>query len=311
MSNIIIGVGETGSKITLDIINKINIDYILIKNKKTVECNPNYIEIEIPKLLNPSASKIRQSLNIRKEEIISKVKHYSSVTIVGNLSSRFGIAVLPMIAKLLKEMQKEVVCIVILPFGFEKEKIFRCGTSLSFLQTYSDSVIIADNDMFLKSRDDSDIYECFEITNTAIKDILLLFFENYFPSDLNLISSSNTKTSLENMLIEILSRVINKLDPDKINQTFIYLSPSKEKFNNIQPIIESTRKILDKSYVEINLITKNKEALKMHMVVGTKQNCYYNYDPINEIIPKRNILDFEPEISLPETMEIIALKNIE
>lgn len=304
------GVGDTGSKITLDIVKKTDVNYLLLKNKKSDKDNSNNIIIDTPNLINPPISRIRHSLYLKKEEIISKVKDFNSIIIIGNLSSKFGMAVLPIITQFLRNLQIEIICMVILPFGFEKEKIFRCGTALSFLQIYSDSVIIIDNDMFLRNNIDSNVYDCYEITNSAIKDIIILFFEKHFPDKLNIISSSKTKEKLENMLIEILNMVTDKIDPNKIKQTFMYIFPSKENFDNIQTVVESTRKLLDKSDVEVNFITKNKDTLKMHLVISTQQNLYDSYDPL-KIIPQKNVLDFEPEISLSNSKDIQLLKNIE
>ena len=178
---LIIGVGETGSKITLDIIKEINSEYILLNTKKNSEYIAKNIMIDTVSWVNPPIFKIRESFLEQLDKISAIVHDYNNIIIIGNLASKFGIAIIPLLTNLLyKTGGKEIFSFVIMPFGFEKHKIFHSGVSLSFIKNYSNSTIIVDNNSFFINNPELSIPECFKITNNAIKDIIISSYGKEF-----------------------------------------------------------------------------------------------------------------------------------
>ena len=49
---------------------------------------------------------------------------------------------------------------------------------------------------------------------------------------------------------------------------------------------------------------------KCHILVKTNKDIISGYDPLNFLIPKKNILDFEPEIAMDD-IQLPYFKDIE
>ena len=101
-----------------------------------------------------------------------------------------------------------------MPFGFEKRKIFHSGVSLSFVNTYSNSTIIVDNNSFLKNNPELSFPECFRITNNAIKDIIISSYEKGFPDEFNIIATCKESDNIE----EVFSNSLSMSNNSEINK---------------------------------------------------------------------------------------------
>ncbi|MFI5407293.1 MAG: hypothetical protein ACHQ1D_12385, partial [Nitrososphaerales archaeon] len=210
----IIGVGNAGIKITNQVLEKVNLDYLFLGNhSSTVSDYGNKIEITNPSRINPSLDQIRKTLLEATDDILSKVNQYQSIIIVGNLASQFGSAVLPVLSQMLRNnMNRELICLTILPFGFEKEKLFRCGVSLSFLCKFVNSVIVIDNNAIIRNGNDISIEQCYKITNTAIVDIIVQSVTKSFPEKFNFVISNRSTKGIKNAFIETMAQLTQKID---------------------------------------------------------------------------------------------------
>jgi cell division protein FtsZ len=308
--SLIIGVGEAGSKITLDIIKEVNTEYLLLNSKHNSKYTIKNIIIDTTSWINPPIYKIRESLMGNLDKILSIVSNYSNIIIIGNLASKFGIAIIPLLTNIVHNMEeKEIMSFVIMPFGFEKGRIFHSGVSLSFINNYSNSTVIVDNDSFLKNNPELSIPECFGITNNAIKDVITSSFGKGFPNDFNVIASCKESENIEEVFNNSVA-MFNNSNIETIEKTFMYIYPAKEKIDKIDNIIKTVEKITNESENEISIITNTGDLTKIHLVVRTNDVLFSSYDPLNQFILNKNFLDFEPETN-QNIKEISHLKNIE
>ncbi len=308
--SLIIGVGEAGSKITLDIIKEVNSEYLLLNSKHNFKYTIKNIIIDTTSWINPPIYKIRESLMGKLDKILSIVSNYSNIIIIGNLASKFGIAIIPLLTNIVHNMgEKEIMSFVIMPFGFEKGRIFHSGVSLSFINNYSNATVIVDNDSFLKNNPELSIPECFGITNNAIKDVITSSFDKGFPNDFNVIASCKESENIEEVFNNSVAMFINS-NVETIEKTFMYIYPAKEKIDKIDNIIKTVEKITNESENEISIITNTGDLTKIHLVVRTNDVLFSSYDPLNQFILNKNFLDFEPETN-QNIKEISHLKNIE
>ncbi len=247
-----------------------------------------------------------------KDEILSKVNEYQSIIIVGNLASKFGSAVLPVLSQILKNnMKREIICLTILPFGFEKEKLFRCGVSLSFLCKFVNSVIVIDNNSIIRNGNDISIEQCYEITNTAIVDIIVQSMNKSFPEKFNFVASSNKSTDgIKDAFIDTMAQLTQKIDINSIQKCSLYLYQPTEKISIMKNVIETANNLLSEAEQEVNIIEEGNEITKCHILVKTNNDIISGYDPLNFLIPKKNILDFEPEIAMDD-IQIPYFNDIE
>jgi cell division protein FtsZ len=307
---LIIGVGETGSKITLDIIKQINSDYLLLNPKKNSKDNAKNIMVDTESWINPSIYKIREFFLKKIDRILEIVNNYTNIIIIGNLASKFGIAVMPKLTNILHTSgEKEIISFVIMPFGFEKCRIFHSGVSLSFINNYSNSTIIIDNNSFLKNNPELTIPECFRITNNAIKDVIITSVDKGFPNDFNVIATCKESDNIEDVFSNSLT-MSNNSDIETIEKTFMYIYPAKEKIDKIDSIIKTVQKIIKESENEINIVSSSGNSTKIHLMVKTDNLLFSSYDPLNQFIPFNNFLDYEPETN-QDIKELSYLQNIE
>ena len=302
LNTCIIGVGNAGIKITTKVLEKVSLDHLFLENHSPKGSHVDRkIEIMTPSRINPSLDQLRKTLMEAKDEILSKVNEYQSIIIVGNLASRFGSAVLPVLSQILKnKMKREIICLTILPFGFEKEKLFRCGVSLSFLCKFVNSVIVIDNNSIVRNGDDISIEECYKITNAAIVDIIVQSMNKSFPEKFNFVTSNKPTEGIKNAFIDTMAQLAQKIDINSIQKCSLYLYQPKEKISIIENVIETTNNLLSEAEKEVNIIEEGNEITKCHILVNTNKDIVSGYDPLNFLIPKKNILDFEPEIAMDD-----------
>jgi cell division protein FtsZ len=312
LNTCIIGVGNAGIKIATKVLEKVDLDHLfLAKHSSIVSGNEKKIEITIPSRINPSSDQIRKTLLEASDDILSKVSKYQSIIIVGNLASRFGSAVLPVLSKILKSnMNREIICVTILPFGFEKEKLFHCGVSLSFLCNLVNSVIVIDNNAIIRNGNDVSIEQCYDITNTAMVDIIVQSVTKCFPNKFNFVTSIKSPKGMKNAFIETMAQLTQEIDIDSIQKCSLYLYQPTEKISVIRNIIETVDNLLSDVEQEVNILEEGNDTTKCHILVNTNKDIVSGYDPLNFLIPKRNILDFEPEIAVDD-IQLPNFKDIE
>ncbi len=306
---LIIGVGETGSKITMDVIKEINSQYLLLNTKKNSKYISNNIIIDTVSWIKPPISKIRESFFEQIDKISAIVENHSNILIIGNLASKFGIAIIPLLTNILKIGGKEIFSFVIMPFGFEKRKIFLSGVSLSFINNYSKSTVIIDNNSFLKNNPELSFPECFRITNNAIKDIIISSYHKGFPSEFNVIATCKESDNIEDVFSNSLA-MFNNSNIETIKKSFMFIYPAKEKIDKIDSIIKTTERITNDIDNEIDIISNTDNLAKIHLLIQTNNSMFSSYDPLNQFIPPNNFLDFEPETN-QNIKEISYLRNIE
>ena len=198
------------------------------------------------------------------DDILSKVNQYQSIIIVGNLASQFGSAVLPVLSQMLKNnMNREIICLTILPFGFEKEKLFRCGVSLSFLCKFVNSVIVIDNNAIIRNGNDISIEQCYKITNTAIVDIIVQSVTKSFPEKFNFVTSNKSTKGIKNAFIETMAQLTQKIDINSIQKCSLYLYQPTEKISIMKNVIETANNLLSEVEQEVNILEEGNDTHKM------------------------------------------------
>lgn len=290
-------------------IGQINSDYLLITNNSYKTWNSDRtVKIDFRNIINPSQDLMRKAFLDSADKIIRKIYEYQSVILIGNLASRFGAAILPMLAQMLRTKTNiEIVCVAILPFSFEKEKLFRCGVSLSLLSRYIENIIVIDNDAVLRKNHDLPLDEHLKTTNRAISDIIIESINKTFPIKFNLISTSGIRSpSLKDAFLETFSSLTEKINLSDIQKYSLYLYQPNASILAIKNMVESSNNLLPSAQQELNLMSEKNGQTRCHIMVKTDHSIISLYDPLNLFIPKNNILDFEPEIAMDE----VKLNNI-
>ena len=313
-SSCIVGVGDAGSKITIDLINRVNSDYLLLTNSALKSLSSDkVIQIDTGNIINPSPEVIRKSFLESSKDIFGKVGEFQSIILIGNLASRFGSAILPILAQLIrKNTNIQLVCLVILPFSFEKEKLFRCGVSLSMLSRYIENILVIDNDAVIRNDLDLSLEEHFNLTNQAISDIVTESLNKTFPSKFNFVTTSRINSSkIKDAFIDTMSALTEKINLSDIQKYSLYLFQSSENVSVIKNVVESSNSLLPSAQQDINLISKDSGQTRCHILATTDHRLVSLYDPLDFFIPKENVLDFEPEIAMNEGVKLDYIRDLE
>src|SRR3989338_3574324 len=197
-STLVIGLGGAGSKLAIDAHKNLDADCLLISHDKhDLKHDCSTISINTGSIVNPSTYLIRGYANKIADDIKSKISNYSSIVLVANLAGKAGSAIAPIVTHLCKESGKDLISFAIMPFKFEKDRIFQAGISLKRLRE-SSTCIVVDNDALLDCNPDLTQKACYEIANAAILHVINSLKSSYLADGtLNSITSISSKVFRE------------------------------------------------------------------------------------------------------------------
>lgn len=311
---IVIAVGEAGENIVKTLKGKVNSDYLFIKRNGLLdECSGLTFKVDVENVLNPTPHIIRKAFLEFENRFIECIQNKNSVIIIGNLASSFGSAILPVLGKSLRDHGiNQVVCFVIMPFSFEKPKLFRSGVSLKLLAECISNLVVIDNSAILRNEIEVQIGEYYETVNHAVSDIIAEAFNKYFPSKLNLISTNlNRECNLSDAFIDTMALMTERINISDIEKCSLYLYGQSSDTATVRSIMESTSNIMPHSINEVNLIGIKKQQTRCHIMINTGMQAISTYDPLDKLISQKNVLDFEPEIGIADAVNLTLIKNLE
>lgn len=313
---LLIGIGGVGTKLAAASNNNLGYDCLLVSNDRRdlTSDNCDSVFIDSQPWVNPSSHKIR-SLGLQSEaKIRSSLGAHSTIVLVANLAGRCGTAIGPLISKLSKEdPSKKVISFVIMPFRFEKDRIFQAGVSLRRLRESSDATIVIDNDALLNNNPDLSLTKCYEITNEAICEVISSISISIIQNSVSLLCTGRPDSkSVESHVKDCLSMLYENSDPSAIKMATLYLMGGAElsvgTVNSIANILHEIFK--QQEVVDVSLAMPNSQALRVHLLAAVHETTRFNnYDPLAEVIPRENTLDWEEMESSPDIE--ITIPNLE
>ena len=87
---LVIGRGGAGSKLSMEMKETLNADYLRISNDKKDLDKHNSIHISTKSIINPSTQMIRGCALEYKEEIAKQISQYETIIIMANLAVKAG-----------------------------------------------------------------------------------------------------------------------------------------------------------------------------------------------------------------------------
>ena len=188
---LVIGIGSVGSKLAIKAKDALNSDCLLISNdSKDLSSKNDSIYISTKSVVNPSVRLIRGSTYMAADEIKSKIANYSTVILMSNLAGKAGAAMAPVVSEMCKESDKGIVSFAIMPFKYEKDRIFNSGISLKRVRENSECTIVLDNDSLLESNPDLNSKTCYDIANSAIMHVIKSLSTSEISFETNILTTS-------------------------------------------------------------------------------------------------------------------------
>ena len=306
---LVIGLGGVGSKLANEAKNVLNSDYLIISNdSKDISSENESIHVSTDSIINPSIQLIRGSTYKISKEIKSKISQYSTIVLMSNLAGKAGAAIAPVVSQMCKETNKELISFAVMPFKYEKERIFNSGISLKRVRENSQCTIVLDNDSLLESNPDLTSKACYNIANSAIMHVVKSLESSEISSETSILTTSKNGQSMEDSLRDSLKMLYENAPPNAIKSSMLYVTGG----DNIPVgIINSIKNITSGITNEVNsqISTSSSDESKVIMLSSIQgMTKFDNYDPLG-MIPQEQTLDWDtPDCSIDCKLDLYQLE---
>ena len=294
---LIIGLGGVGAKLTEKAKESLNSDCLLISHDQKDLTPENSIKISTKSVVNPSAHLIRGSTLEKLDEIKQNISNYSTIILMSNLAGKAGIGIGPIISKICKEEEKNLLSFAIMPFKFEKERIFQSGIALKRIREDSHCTIVLDNDALLDSNPELTLKQCYDISNKAIDSVVLSLKSSEISDDTNVLSVSKSSDDIEISLKDSLRMLYEDVPPNSIKRSMLYVYHGANiPVGVLNSISNITGGIFDEDSIHVDMSSEESKVVMLSSVQGEIR--FDKYDPLG-IIPSENTIDWdEPDCSI-------------
>ncbi len=307
---LVIGLGGIGSKLAVKAKDSINSDCLIISNdaKDFSSENPS-IHVSTDSVVNPSVQLIRGSTFMIADEIRSKIAGYSTVVMMSNLAGKAGSAMAPVISQMCKESDKGLISFAIMPFKYEKDRIFNSGVALKRVRENSECTIVLDSDSLLESNPDLSPKACYDIANSAIMHVVGSLGSSEMSAETNILSTSKDGQNIEDSLRDSLKMLYENAPPNAIKRSMLYVvGGSNIPVGVLNSISNLTSGILNESNSQIDMTSSSEESKVVMLSTIQGMTKFDNYDPLG-MIPQEDTLDWTtPDCSIDCKLDLYQLE---
>ena len=307
---LVVGLGGAGSKLALQAKEKLNSDCLLISHDSKDLSSDHSILIDTGSILNPSSHLIRGASHHIIDRIGKEISKYSTVIIVANLAGKAGTALAPLVSQAAKERQKNVISFAIMPFKFEKERIFPSGIALKRLRANSVCTIIIDNDALLDTNPDLTPTSCYQITNDVFEKVVSLLKFSSVLDDTNILSTSKDVSDVQTSLRDSIKMLYEDAPPSSVKRSMLYvLGGSDVPVGVLNSLNSTVSSIFKDTGTPVTMSVMAGEKSQVFMLSSVEgETRFDSYDPLG-IIPTKNTLDWEmPDCSISCDLDLAQLE---
>jgi len=313
---LVIGIGGAGSRIANDVSNTIDYERVLISNDRNdLIGNHRSILINSKSWVNPSSYKLRFYAQDSLMKIRTAIREFKTVILIANLAGKAGSAIAPMVCRLAKEAADgtTVVSFAIMPFKFEKDRIFQAAISLRRVRESSDATIVIDNDAFVQNNPELSAEECYQITNRALSETIALICKgSYDCSDVSLLCTSNNIGRAELSAKDSVAMLYQNGDAGSVKSAILYVMGGMNVPLGLLNSLSNTLQKIFKHDVNtgVTIVLSNSDTTNIHLLATFDETTRFDdYDPLSQIIPEKNVLDWHEMDSSPDIE--MAISNLE
>ena len=306
---LVIGLGGAGSKLAIQAKDALNSDCLIISNdQKDIKSGCDSIKVSTDSVINPSIQLIRGSAYKEADQIKSKISKYSTIVLMTNLAGKTGSAISPVVSEICKESKKEIISFAIMPFKYEKDRIFNSGVSLKRVRANSECTIVLDNDSLLESNPDLSPNTCYSIANNAIMHVVSSLRSSEIPNQTNILTTSKNGQNLEESLRDSLKMLYENTSPNAVKRSMLYVVGGDNiPVGVINSITNLTNGILSESSSQVDMISSNESKIVMLSSIQGMTK-FEKYDPLG-VIPQENTLDWaQPDCSIDCKLDLYQLE---
>ena len=306
---LVIGLGGVGSKLAVKAKDSLNSDCLVISNdaKDFSPENPS-VHVSTDSVVNPSVQLIRGSTYNVAEEIKSKIEGYSTIVMMSNLAGKAGSAMAPVVSQMCKEADKGLISFAIMPFKYEKDRIFNSGVSLKRIREDSECTVVLDNDSLLESNPDLSPKACYDIANSAIMHVVESLGSSEI-SETNILTTSKDGQHIEDSLRDSLKMLYENAPPNAVKRSMLYVvGGSNIPVGVLNSITNLTSGILNESSSQVDMTSTSEESKVVMLSSVQGMTKFDNYDPLG-MIPQEDTLDWStPDCSIDCKLDLYQLE---
>ena len=304
---LVIGLGGVGTRLAEKTKKSLNSDCLMISHDQNDLTAENSIKISTKSVVNPSTHLIRGSTLETSDEIKKNITNYSTIILMSNLAGKAGTGIGPIVSKICNQEQKNLLSFAVMPFKFEKERIFQSGIALKRIRQDSQCTIVVDNDALLDSNPDLTQKQCYDISNNAIESMVHSLKSSEISDDINILSTSKSTDSIESSLKNSLRMLYEDAPPNSIKRSMLYVYGGNNipvgVLNTISNITGST---FDEDSIHVEMSSEESKVVMLSSIQG--ETRFDKYDPLG-IISTENTIDWdEPECSINCELDLKQLE---
>jgi len=304
---LVIGLGGVGTRLAEKTKKSLNSDCIMISHDQNDITTENLIKISTKSVVNPSTHLIRGSTLETSDEIKKNITNYSTIILMSNLAGKAGTGIGPIVSKICKQEQKNLLSFAVMPFKFEKERIFQSGIALKRIRQDSQCTIVVDNDALLDSNPDLTQKQCYDISNNAIESMVHSLKSSEISDNTNILSTSKTADDIEVSLKDSLRMLYEEAPPNSIKRSMLYVyGDGNIPVGILNTISNITGGTFDEDSTHVEMSSEVSKVVMLSSIQG--ETKFDKYDPLGIISSEKTIDWDEPECSIDCELDLKQLE---
>lgn len=304
---LVVGLGGAGCRLAVKAKERLNSECLLISHDaKDLNHDCSRIMVNTTPVLNPSSYLIRGVSLGALDSLKEKFANYSTIVVISNLAGKSGAALAPIVSRAAKELRKNVLSFGIMPFKFEKDRIFFSGVSLKRLRSNSDCTIVVDNDALLETNPDLTPDSCNNITNAALLEVISSLRSSSLPLDTNILSTSKDLPDVQTSLRDSIKMLYEDAPPNSVKSAMLYvMGGNKVSVGILNSMVSIISGIFNDDSTRVSLSVVSSENSKVILLTSVEGETRFDrYDPLG-VIPNQNTLDWDdPDCSIKLDLDL-------
>jgi cell division protein FtsZ len=299
--------GGVGTRLAEKAKKSLNSNCLMISHDQNDLTAENSIKISTKSVVNPSTHLIRGSTLETSDEIKKNITNYSTVILMSNLAGKAGTGIGPIVSKICKQEQKNLLSFAVMPFKFEKERIFESGIALKRIREDSQCTIVVDNDALLDSNPDLTQKQCYDISNNAIQSMMHSLKSSEISDNTNILSTSKTVDDIEVSLKDSLRMLYEDAPPNSIKRSILYVyGDGNIPVGILNTISTITGGTFDEDSTHVEMSSEESKVIMLSSIQG--ETRFDKYDPLGIISQEKTIDWDEPECGIDCELDLKQLE---
>ncbi|MBC7090677.1 MAG: hypothetical protein H5T50_02015 [Nitrososphaeria archaeon] len=323
----IIGVGTAGKRILEKISYKISDGILLALDDTEWRLSGNRVkEIRLNVNFERTSKKIKLEAYKVGKSLVEEVDGVRNIVIVSGLGGVFGSSAAPIVANVLRESGKRVLGISIMPFKFEKSRLFRAAVALRKMKIACDGVIVIGNGEFIEKAPKTPLFKAYELENEWIGNFISKLFDRENIYGINsgetyrLASEGNTVLGVgvgegTGMAEEATTRAtlsLRRQSGSDAREALVYVVGWKEiSLGDVSTIVTTFRGITCcEGEIKVGYYPNGERSLTVYALAAVTETKFDEWDPVQKILKDRE-LDFDVYADMSVDCEFLGIKVLD